>query len=74
MVPFCLYTICSGAENGLHLVGNPAQYAEIITNLNFTVVKIGSMGCSSILPQDADGNLIFVGTDNRSVFEIGITQ
>lgn len=63
-----------GSENGIYLIGNTAQFAEPITAYNFIPVKIGSMGCNSLMPIDAEGDLIFIGTDNRSVYELGITQ
>lgn len=63
-----------GTADGVYLIGNTAQYAEAITNINFVATKIGSMGCSSLRPTDAEGKIIFVGTDNRSVYELEIMQ
>lgn len=63
-----------GTADGIYLVGNTAQYAEAITNYNFVATKIGSMGTNDIVPIDAEGNLIFVGTDNKSVYELSLTQ
>lgn len=63
-----------GTADGVYLVGNTAQFAEAITNYNFVAVKIGSMGCSSLPPIDAEGCVVFVGTDNRAVYELEITQ
>lgn len=63
-----------GTADGVYLVGNTAQFAEALTNYNFVSIKIGSMGCSSLPPIDAEGCVVFVGTDNRSVHELEITQ
>lgn len=63
-----------GTADGIYLVGNTAQYAEAITNYNFVATKIGSMGTNSLTPVDAEGNIIFVGTDNKSVYELSLTQ
>ncbi len=63
-----------GTADGVYLVGNTSQYAEAITNTTFVATKIGSMGCSDLAPIDAEGKIIFVGTDNRSVYELEIAQ
>lgn len=63
-----------GTADGIYLIGNTAQYAEAITNYNFVATKIGSMGCNALRPVDAEGDLIFVGTDNKSIYELSLTQ
>lgn len=63
-----------GTADGVYLIGNTAKYAEPITNMNFVATKIGSMGCSALRPVDAEGKIIFVGTDSRSVYELEIAQ
>jgi hypothetical protein len=63
-----------GTADGIYLIGNSAKYAEPITISTFVANKIGTMGSNNLQAINAQDNIVFVGPDNKSVYELTITQ
>jgi hypothetical protein len=63
-----------GSSNGIYLIGNTSVYAEVLKATNFAALKIGNMGCNNLMPVNAEGNMIYVALDNKTVNEFTIAQ
>jgi hypothetical protein len=63
-----------GSSNGVYLIGNSARFAEPLTHDTFVPTKIGVTGSNSLPAVTSEGNILFVGSDSRSVYEVSITQ